>query len=250
MRSASSSAIARPRPLPRARRPERGRSARRRAPSSSAGIPGPLSRHLELRAPSASLGHDVSVEPAGVWRSALSTSTRSTCSTRPSSPSASALARPRQRRTCDPRRGASACISRAQSSASSPRSSSSLRDRDPAGVEAREVEQVGRELRQPLTCSRIVARNSPRSAGSAPRSVAQLEEAAERRQRRAELVRGVRDERRARALERLEPDAHLIERACQLGDLVVRLVDDRLGERAVRDAIGAARSRREPAGQR
>ena len=84
-------------------------------------------------------------------------------------------------------------------------------DRDAPGVEARDVEQIRGQLRQPL---HLLAHRVQELAALLPGQPAlreQLEVAAERRQRRPQLVRGVGDERGARALERLESHAHLLE---------------------------------------
>ena len=212
-------------------------------------MPGPLSDTTTLAPQGVVSVRSVTVEPGGVWRTALSTSTRSTCSTRPSSPHAGAGA-PLSTTMKEPRRAARACISRAQSAASSPSSIVVARDGDAARVEAREVEQVGRELRQPL---HLLAHRVEELAAlllGQPALGEQLEVAAERRQRRAQLVRGVRDERRPRALERLEAHAHLVERARELADLVLLAVDDRLAEGAVRDAVGGRAQARETPGER
>ena len=182
-------------------------------------------------------------------RTALSTSTRSTWSTRPSSPSAGAGS-PCSATTSEPRRAASACISRAAVRCQLAELELVVRDREAAGVEAREVEQVGRELGQPL---HLLAHRVEELAAlglGEPALGEQLEVAAERGQRRAQLVRGVRDERRACALERLEPYAHLLQRARQVADLVARAVHDRLGERAVRDAVGRGAQTRQAARER
>ena len=72
---------------------------------------------------------------------------------------------------------------------------------DGARVEPGQVEQVGCELRSRGTCSRIVCRNSSACPGRGPRRRAELEESPEREERRAQLVRRVRDEFPARAFE-------------------------------------------------
>src|SRR5207302_671633 len=65
----------------------------------------------------------------------------------------------------------------------------------------------------------------------------QLEEAAEREERRPQLVRGIRDELAARVLELRKPAAHSLEGARELADLVFGRVDDRLVEAAARDPL-------------
>ena len=116
-------------------------------------------------------------------------------------------------------------------------------DPHPAGIETREVEQVRRQLRQPvdLLAHRLEELLPRRLVQILVRH--QLEEAAEREERRAQLVRGVRDELAARAVELLEPDAHPFERGGELAQLVVARVDDRLVEAppAIRSAARSSR---------
>ena len=75
---------------------------------------------------------------------------------------------------------------------------------------------------------------------AAPRLVVQvlvreeLEKPAEREERRAQLVRRVRDELLARVVELRELDPHPIERPRELTDLVVAAIDDRRAEVARR----------------
>ena len=85
------------------------------------------------------------------------------------------------------------------------------------------------------TCSRIVVRNSSRVCVVELLVLEQLHEAAEREDRRAQLVRCVRDELLARGVEPREPALHLVERLRQLAQLVVRVDRDRVGEVAGRD---------------
>ena len=86
--------------------------------------------------------------------------------------------------------------------ASSPRSVSLGAQLDRAGLQAREVQQVGRQLAQARRPARAPGRRKP-----APRLLVellvleQLEEAAEREDRRAQLVRGGRDEPPARGVQ-------------------------------------------------
>ena len=68
----------------------------------------------------------------------------------------------------------------------------------------------------------------------------QLERGAEREDRRAQLVRRVGDERAPSVVERREAAAHVLERLGQLVQLVRAVVDDRLVELPVRDAVGGA----------
>ena len=69
------------------------------------------------------------------------------------------------------------------------------------------------------TCSRIEARNSRLVGSSSSSSVEQLQEAAEREERRAQLVRRVRDEFAPRVVELREADAHALERVGELAQL-------------------------------
>jgi hypothetical protein len=64
--------------------------------------------------------------------------------------------------------------------------------------------------------------------------------AAEREDRRAQLVRGVRDELSARPFERREALAHVVEGVGELAELVPPAVDDRLLELSARDAVDRA----------
>ena len=115
-----------------------------------------------------------------------------------------------------------------------------VRDREAAGVEPREVEQIGRELREPL---HLLAHRLEELAALLLGEAAlreQLEVAAERRQRRAQLVRRVGDELATRAVERVETRPHLLQGAREVADLVTLVVDDRISERSVRDAIGGS----------
>ena len=108
-----------------------------------------------------------------------------------------------------------------------------------AGVEAGEVEQLGRELLEPqhLLAHRL-QELEPRLLVEIL-VVEQLEEAPEREHRRAQLVRRVRDELPARVLELHEPPAHALERPGELADLVVTEIDHRLVEHPVGDPLGS-----------
>ena len=113
-----------------------------------------------------------------------------------------------------------------------------LLDRELAGVEASEVEKVGRQPRQPRhlgahLLDEVVAH---RRLDVLVRH--QLEEATEGEERRPKLVRGVGDELAARAVEVGEAEAHAVEGAGQLADLVLDRVDDLLLEVAARDPAG------------
>ena len=67
----------------------------------------------------------------------------------------------------------------------------------------------------------------------------QLDEAAEREDRRAQLVRGGRDELLARAIELRELALHLVEGDRELAELVVGVDRDRVREVARGDLLGA-----------
>ena len=68
----------------------------------------------------------------------------------------------------------------------------------------------------------------------------QLEEAAEREQRRAQLVRGLGDELLARVVEPLQLALHVVEGGGELAELVVRVGLDAVGEVAARDLARGA----------
>ena len=120
---------------------------------------------------------------------------------------------------------------------------------NPAGVQAREIEQIGRELRQPR---HLLAGGAEELL---PRRlvellvVEQLEEAPEREDRRPQLVRRVRDELPPRALEPGQAQAHPVERRGELADLVAAAVDDRLVEAAARDPVGGPFEAPQPPGE-
>ena len=180
-------------------------------------------RRRATQAPSPAATVSVTSTPAGLCRRALSTSARAICATRASSAIATADAR-RQRR-----HRAAALLGGAAKSCGGQRGDASevdvvVRDLDAAGIEPRQVEQVGREPRQ---ARHLAAHRGDELAARVGILLVleQLEEAAEREQRRAQLVRGVRDELAAGAVGALEPAAHVVERARQLVDLVAAVVD-------------------------
>ena len=120
-------------------------------------------------------------------------------------------------------------------------------DPHPAGIETREVEQVGGELRQPIDLL------PHRLEELLPRRLVellvrhQLQEAGEREERRAQLVGGVGDELAPRPVEHLEPDAHPLEGCRELTQLVVARVHHRLVESAAGDPLGCALEPPDPA---
>ena len=107
-----------------------------------------------------------------------------------------------------------------------------------AGVDARQIEEVGRELREPLDLP--LHRLDEAAASLVVEFLVreQLEEATDREQRRPQLVRGVGDELLAGVVELRELDAHPVERARELADLVVAVVDDRGAEVSACDPLG------------
>ena len=183
-------------------------------------MPGPSSATVRIaRWPSSEAASRTRV-PAGVWTSAFSTRIRPIWRTRSASPRAS---------TGGPYSTSSACpdavargVNSAVSSAASPAEVDGLgHRRQPPRVEPGQVEQVGGELREPrhLLAHRgeeLLARRRVE-----PRLLEQLEEAAEREERRSQLVRGVGDELAAGAVEGREPQAHALEGARELADLVL-----------------------------
>src|SRR4029079_5776913 len=106
-------------------------------------------------------------------------------------------------------------------------------------IHAREIEQIGRKLPEPLDLS-LHRLDEP-----APRLVIQLlvgeklEKTSDREQRGPELVRGIRDELLACVVELRELYAHAVERARKLPYLVPPVVDDRCAEVATCDALGS-----------
>ena len=120
-------------------------------------------------------------------------------------------------------------------------------DVHPARVEPREVEQIGRELGEPVDLLAHRLEKLP------PRLLVellvhhQLEEAAEREEGRAQLVRGVGDELAPGSIEVLQANAHPLERGRQLSELVVAGVDDRLVELPDGDPLGGTLEPGDPA---
>ena len=119
-----------------------------------------------------------------------------------------------------------------------------------ARLELGEVEQVGRELAQPRD---LLADDRDELA---PRLVVellvleQLEEAAEREDRRAQLVRRRRDEAPPRGLDLRELALHVVERAGELAELVVAVGGEDRREVARGDLLGALLEDLHPAGDR
>ena len=111
-------------------------------------------------------------------------------------------------------------------------------DPDPPHVHPGEVEEIGGELGQTIDL------RPRRREELAPCLLVEilvreeLEEAGEREQRRAELVRCVCDELLAGAVELRELDAHAVERSGQLADLIGAVVDHGLVEGTFGDPVG------------
>ena len=74
----------------------------------------------------------------------------------------------------------------------------------------------------------------------------QFQEAAEREQRRSQLVRSIRDELLPRGVEPRELNPHAVERAREITDLVAVVIDDRLVEVPAGDALGGGLEAQEP----
>ena len=134
-------------------------------------MPGPLSETTTLAPQGVVSVRSVTVDPGGVWRTALS-------SEHAQHLEHAALVAARERRGSDighddATRGAvaSTCISRAASAASSPSSSSSCATvKPPASSLERSSRSVASFVSR-CTCSPIVSRNSLRSASVRPPSV-------------------------------------------------------------------------------
>ena len=161
--------------------------------------------------------------PGGVCRTALSSSARPICWTRSSSPmprDGGVGARASTIRL--PCRAPSPRNSRTSVRAAADRSTGSRTSPDGAGVEPAQVEQVAGELRQPahLLAGRL------HELGARVRVEVllgqELEEPAQREERRAQLVRRIGDEVLARAVDLGEPGLHEVERARHLAELVGR----------------------------
>ena len=208
----------------------------------------PFRRSAETRTP----------VPAGVWTSALSSRIRSTCATRSGSQSSSIGSSGRSSRTRDvvPLRG------RRELAGDLARELADVGRLRPqlerAGLQPREVEQLGGELAHAVDlAAQLVEELAPRLLVEVLVGQ-QLEEAAEREDRRAQLVRGGGDELLARPVEPRELVLHVVERGRELAQLVVGVGADRVREVAGGDLAGGLlepadalrqRARHEVAGQ-
>ena len=176
--------------------------------------------------------------PAGVWRRAFSTSARPTWRMRCWSPRPVALpSTPSLRQLVSRPLGVRVELLEQELGHLGEVDRIAV-DPQAAGIEAGEVEQLAGELRQPVD----LLAHAPEEL--APGRVVELlldeelEVAAQREQRRPQLVRRVGDELAAGVLEAGEALAHAFEGAGELAELVGARVDDRLVELAVRDAFG------------
>ena len=160
--------------------------------------------------------------PAGLWRIALSTSTRPICCTRCSSPMpCGGVAGGRASTTRLPCRAARPRNSRTRARAVRGQVDRLLLHLDRPGVEPGQVEQVGGELGQPASPARAWSAGTPRAWRASRSSLCQqLEEPGQREQRRAQLVGGVGDEVLAGAVDLREPALHEIEGPGQPAELV------------------------------
>ena len=196
--------------------------------------------------------------PSGVCVSALSMRIRMICATLSGSAARGrpgALARSRSRPGGGRRSARTRPTTRRATSASSHPLAADL---DRVGVELREVEQVDRELGQPVDLLAHRPHELGPRLGVGVLLVEQLDEPGEREDRRPQLVRGVGDELLAGAVEHREALLHLVEGHRELADLVAGVDRDRGREVAVRRpsrrppraAAGGARARPRPGSRR
>ena len=107
-----------------------------------------------------------------------------------------------------------------------------------AGLELREVEQVDRQLAQPLDLRAHLLEEAAAGLGIELLVLEQLDEPAEREDRRAQLVRGGGDELLAGQVELPELALHLVEGDRELAELVGRVDRDRALELTRRHSLG------------
>ena len=102
--------------------------------------------------------------------------------------------------------------------------------RELPGIDPREVEEIGGEPRETLNLP--LHRFDEAAAGLLVDVLVreELQKASDRKQRRTQFMGGVRDELLARVVELRELNAHPVERASELADLVVAVIDDRRAE--------------------
>ena len=239
IRSASSRAIASPRPEPCASS-EVKNGSKTRLGGVGGRCPARRRRRRGARRRCARAAVTTTSVPAGVCVSALSIRIRRIWATRSGSQTASigspCRAAARARESCLSSAGANSDVTRL---ARSPRSVASGRSSsEPASSLERSSRSVA-SLPRRATCSRTTGDEL------APRLVVellvleQLEEAAEREDRRAQLVRRGRDEAPPRGLDLRELALHVVERARELAELVVAVGREDRREVARRDALGA-----------
>ena len=127
-----------------------------------------------------------------------------------------------------------------------------------AGLQAREVEQLGRELAQTVDLLAQLVQEGGARLLVELLVLEQLQEAAEREDRRAQLVRGGGDEAPPRGLELGELALHRVQRARELAELVAGARLEARAEVALGDAArgvlhapdaAAERPRQQVAGQ-
>ena len=206
-------------------------------------IPGPSSLTASRTAPFSRTADTTTPVPDGVWVSALSMRIRRTCATRSGSQTASIRSPPRRTSSVDSCLSSAGANSAVTARVSSPRSVGSGRSSsEPASRRERSSRSVA-SLPRRSTCSRT------RRDELAPRLLVELlvlhelQEAADREDRRAQLVRRGRDEAPPRALELGELALHVVQRARELAELVVLVDREDRGEVAARDLAGAALER-------
>ena len=114
--------------------------------------------------------------------------------------------------------------------------------RELPGIDPREVEEIGGEPREPLNLP--LHRFDEAAAGLIVEVLVreELQKATDREQRCTQLMGGVRDELLARVVELRELNAHPVERARELADLVVAVIHDRRAEVAASDPLGRVSS--------
>ena len=185
-------------------------------------MPGPKSRTARRVSRSAGATDTTMPVPRGVCAIALSIRIRRICATRSGSHSASTGSCARRWRSSE-----SCCVSAGMNSALD--HLHDLRQVDPLGaqlqrarLQPREVEQPRRQLAQALDLRAHLPEELPPRLLVELLVLDQLQEAADREDRRAQLVRGRRDEPFARAVELRELALHRVQRPRQLPQLVAR----------------------------
>ena len=227
-RSASSRPIASPSPKPPSPpllRPRWKRSKMRS--SSSAGTPTPTSEISSVASDPWYAGSTATSVPGGAKRSALSRRMRIVRATAPGSPRAQQAPGGGSTWMTTSRVRARCCELRGDGPRDL-RELGRLGAHRRLGVEAREVQQVGREVREAvdLALGQLDLAQHVLAVDVAVREILaeQLQRPAQGRQRRAQLVRRRRDEGTPRALLAVERGLHRRQRAGEVADLVAALV--------------------------